>query len=189
MTTEQSRFTTPIDDFTVPIALETPSLADPGQRFLARLIDNAIGIGLFLAFLVPGFLLAENTERGSVARTVMVAGSALIAVLSPLLYEIVLTAVWGATFGKKAMKLRVVRVSDARIPGWTASTFRALVSGVFGLVPCVGYLDPMWCLWDKPNRQTLHDKAVRTIVIRIDHTPYREPATLKGPPATDWRSP
>ncbi|GLZ78699.1 hypothetical protein Afil01_35060 [Actinorhabdospora filicis] len=28
-----------------------------------------------------------------------------------------------------------------------------------------GDIDPLFCLWDKPNRQTLHDKAARTIVI------------------------
>ncbi|MEV0644265.1 RDD family protein [Phytomonospora sp. NPDC050363] len=189
MAEDRTAFHSPVADFTVPIAHDVPSLADPGQRFIARLIDNAVGIGLFLVFLVPGFLIADGTEKGSPARTMTLIASVLLAVLSPLVYEIVLTALWGATFGKRAMNLRVVRVSDARRAGWTASTFRALINAVFTAIPCVGYLDPLWCLWDKPNRQTLHDKSVRTIVIRVDNPPYREPASLDGPAVVDWRRP
>jgi hypothetical protein len=38
----------------------------------------------------------------------------------------------------------------------------------------VGLLDPLWCLWDKPYRQCLHDKPAKTVVVKVD--PAQQPA-------------
>ncbi|HEY1174721.1 MAG TPA: RDD family protein [Phytomonospora sp.] len=175
----------PVDGFTVPTAHYPPPLADVGKRLLARIIDGLVSVVLVLVLLVPGFLLADRVGPGEGRRSI-VAVLLIIALLGPMFYEIVLTAIWGATLGKRVMKIRVVRVSDAGPVGWGASIFRALTHMLFSLLPCVGYLDPLWCLWDKPNRQTLHDKCVRSIVVRVDDPVYGEPAYLDGPPV-DWR--
>jgi hypothetical protein len=34
-------------------------------------------------------------------------------------------------------------------------------------VPFLPYLDGLWQLWDKPYQQTLHDKAAKTVVIKV----------------------
>ena len=178
----------PIDDFTLPAPVHyPPPLADVGQRFLARLIDGFIAIGLAIVLLVPGALLSGKLEPRE-ARTSVMAGVLIAVFAMPLIYEAVMTGLWGATLGKRIMKLRVVRIADAGRVGWAASIFRPLTYWIFSIIPCVGYLDPLWCLWDRPNRQTLHDKCVRTIVIRLDNPPYGELAYLDDAPV-DWRAP
>ncbi|GIG64920.1 RDD family protein [Phytomonospora endophytica] len=184
MTAEQSA-QAPVDGFTVPTAHYPPPLADVGKRLLARILDGLIAVVITAAIVVPGLFLVDRVEEGTGRRTV-VAFLVAALLLAPLAYETVLTAIWGATLGKRVMKLRVVRVADGGPVGWGRSILRSLAHWVLSLIPCVGYLDPLWCLWDKPNRQTLHDKCVRTVVIRVDDPVYGEPAHLDGPPV-DWR--
>jgi len=84
-----------------------------------------------------------------------------------LAYEVVLTAVWGMTLGKRAVGIRVRSIDEDRLPTWLESLLRAGVmllgsavgSGVFTL------LDYLWPLWDKPWQQALHDKVAHTIVV------------------------
>ncbi len=70
----------------------------------------------------------------------------------------------GQTIGKKVMKLRVVRLSDNRPPTAGQAALRTLIYFVLSGV----YVDVLWCLWDKPWQQCLHDKAVTTIVVPAD---------------------
>jgi signal peptidase I len=71
------------------------------------------------------------------------------------------------TPGKLYAGTRVI-APDGSVPGWWRSTLRALVGSLAELVAnllVLGILDPAWLLWD-PRRQTLHDKAAGTLVIR-----------------------
>ena len=34
-------------------------------------------------------------------------------------------------------------------------------------MPFLSYVDGLWQLWDKPYQQTLHDKAAKTVVIKV----------------------
>ncbi|MFC4561277.1 RDD family protein [Nocardiopsis mangrovi] len=105
-------------------------------------------------------------------------------------YETWMLARWGATLGKMAMGLRIVPrhhpngygahgapggPADTGLAGST-SLVRALVWwGPAGLnwLPVLGalialfpLLNGLWPLWDRPDQQSLNDKAARTIVIR-----------------------
>jgi len=63
------------------------------------------------------------------------------------------------------MKLKVVDAQGNLISMGTC-IIRLLATVGLGLVPVVGgFLDLLWPLWD-PQRQTLHDKAVGTFVIK-----------------------
>lgn len=55
---------------------------------------------------------------------------------------------------------------------------------MISIVPWLGFLDPLWCLWDE-NRQCLHDKAADTIVVN-DPLPKEQVATPQtpAPPST-----
>ncbi|MFC3999247.1 RDD family protein [Nocardiopsis sediminis] len=102
-------------------------------------------------------------------------------------YETWMLTRWGATLGKMAMGLRVIPLHAPegggvrRGPEGTglagqAALVRALVWwGPAGLnwLPVLGalialfpFLNGLWPLWDRPEQQSLNDKAARTIVIR-----------------------
>ena len=77
----------------------------------------------------------------------------------------------GQTPGKQLLKIRVVRVDGTASDwGWTfirefvvkLVVFNTAAQAVtFGLAPL---LDNLWAFWDK-DRQTLHDKVMKTVVV------------------------
>ena len=80
-----------------------------------------------------------------------------------LAYYIVLEATWGATLGKLATNLRVVRENDGGPIDWSASIIRNVLRLIDGLVLyMVGFI--AICASDK--RQRLGDRAAGTIVVR-----------------------
>ncbi|MGW0362419.1 RDD family protein [Streptomyces sp. NPDC002990] len=88
-------------------------------------------------------------------------GMVLAAVLLfGVFYEVLPTARWGRTPGKKLLGVRVLAVTGLRPPGFGAALRRWLVYALLG-VP-----GSLWCLVDRPRRQAWHDKAARTYVAR-----------------------
>ena len=75
----------------------------------------------------------------------------------------------GQTIGKKVMKIRIVPIDPTATLTRGAAAKRYLVEFVAGsLVPFLSAtLDGFWQLWDKPYQQTLHDKAAKTVVIKV----------------------
>lgn len=165
-------------------------LAELGQRFVALLIDQFLFVAVGCVLYIPvGIVLAARfpgyAEAGGNADAPPEVGAIQIVVVLVLLviqavYQTVCVAMWGATLGKKVMKLRVVRAADCGPVDWEQATGRAGTSLLLTLVPFAGYLDLAWGLWDKPNRQALHDKAARTLVIRTEHAPYGMFAQFTG---------
>lgn len=92
------------------------------------------------------------------------------------LYDAVCTARWGRTLGKRVLGIRVVDVAaPANVPMQRAAV-RALVKHIDSLVGSVplasslawmfNLVDSLFPLWDKPLRQSIHDKAAKSAVIR-----------------------
>jgi uncharacterized RDD family membrane protein YckC len=82
-----------------------------------------------------------------------------------LLNKVYLVSKRGYSVGQGLMKLKVVDAHGNLIPMGTA-VLRLLCTVGLGFVPVVGsFLDLLWPLWDK-ERQTLHDKAVGTYVVK-----------------------
>lgn len=79
-----------------------------------------------------------------------------------VLYEAVLTHRFGQTLGKKLLGIRVVRVEDGRYQSFGGALGRVAMQLVLSNI----YIDGLWCLWDKPWRQCLHDKVVKTVVVK-----------------------
>ena len=82
-------------------------------------------------------------------------------------YEIVMIATRGATLGKLAVGIRVRMADREARPPWASSALRYLPFNLPQLVLTFLWvlLDLLWPLWD-PRRQTLHDKAAGTVVVR-----------------------
>ncbi|WKX69078.1 RDD family protein [Streptomyces sp. XD-27] len=132
-------------------------LADPGSRLGARLLDALFVLVGCIVANIPSFIAPSLATR-------MVGILAFVAAFA--VYEPVMLATRGATFGKQICGLGVVRLEDGgKISGGKAFG-RWAISLLMGIVPILGLLNILWCCWDKPNRQCLHDKVVTTVVIR-----------------------
>jgi uncharacterized RDD family membrane protein YckC len=143
------------------------SLADPGQRLVARIIDGLIvGVGFIALTIVMSMF---GAALGSIGPSEIGGFFAISGILGIVIvafgYEIVFIATRGQTPGKMVMSIKVVRTADGQIPDWGASFLRWIVPIAMSLLPFGGFLDALWLLWDD-NRQCLHDKAANTLVIR-----------------------
>jgi uncharacterized RDD family membrane protein YckC len=142
-----------------------PPLASVGQRFLARLIDTGLLIVLALAV---SFAVYGTNWKASIGKQIL-AGILIYGLY--FVYEGLMLSRTGQTLGKMALKIRVARFADGSIPG-NAGWLRAAVFALPGILSavCVGalfwLLNVLWCTWDQPYRQCLHDKAAKTVVVR-----------------------
>jgi uncharacterized RDD family membrane protein YckC len=173
------------------------SLATPGRRLGARLLDALllvpIAIALMVAFahvvgphttLLPlkhtatATATAKAFVSGVMRWELVVVGALLATGVVMVVYETVLTAKWGRTLGKRWVGIRPLR-TDGTVLGWGRSFGRIALYWLSGFLSWIGLLDPLWCLWDA-NRQCLHDKAVDTVVVHDLLSPR--------PPARDLRA-
>lgn len=141
-----------------------PPLGGPGRRLVARIIDWVL-LGILA---IPVRLIAYSAYN----HDHNVAGSlfASIVVLLGLLYEgLMLTLVNGQTVGKMVMHIRVAVLADGSSPTGATGWIRAAVWEVPALL-CCGFwwiIDGLWCTWDRPYQQALHDKAAKTVVVKV----------------------
>ncbi|MFD5545036.1 RDD family protein, partial [Streptomyces sp. NPDC127079] len=151
-----------------------------GRRFGARLVDSllvgmvtavaAVPLGTKAADHVQGKIdaakLSGRTETvwlldGTTGLYLGVVLAVLLAV--GVLYEVLPTAKWGRTLGKKLFGLEVRDIEGHEPPGFGASLRRWLVYTVPGLLG-IGIVGVAWCLFDRPWHQCWHDKAAHTFV-------------------------
>lgn len=162
--------------WTDPVAPDGRPLADPGRRLAARIVDSLI-------FLVAAIVLAGVIGGGLVALMVAVAGNesplvpitgitaiSLLMLATQYVLEVQIPLRWqGQTPGKRMLKLAMASLDPHAPLTHGRLTYRWLASLGFNILSnCyVGFIDPLWCLWDKPYRQCLHDKPARTVVVRV----------------------
>ena len=156
------------------------SLADPGSRLGARLLDwlvflpvivacAAIAVALVAPHAGPIFPKPNPDPNRSVPTPgfvwlyLAVAGAGLVSGVLYIVYETVATVRYGRTLGKRWMKIRAV-TDDGHALGFGRALARTVVQSLAGFLSWLGLLDPLWCLWD-PDRQCLHDKIVGTLVV------------------------
>ncbi|MFF7677837.1 RDD family protein [Actinacidiphila glaucinigra] len=148
-----------------PALAGMPPLAGSGQRFAARLIDAVIFIPVVIVvFVIVGF-------SGSYVKSIL---ASLLISAALFVYEALMLRASGQTVGKKVMKIRVARLADGGVPtdvAWTRAGVYAGLGVVSNVVPCLGaipsLLNALWHLWDKPYRQCWHDKAAKTVVVKV----------------------
>lgn len=168
-----------------------PTLAEWWQRLLARMIDWVI-VGVISSPLwIPAFTAYVNKLRsisnqyggnlntpaaqtaidhagGHLFGKLFLAG--LAAALLLFAYDWVQHGLWGRTLGKRALGTKVVSASDRSKVSGGAAGGRAAVFALPPIVPLVGglfaLLNELWLLWDR-QRQCLHDKAAKTVVVKV----------------------
>ena len=115
---------------------------------------------------------AAPGAHGAVGRVFSQTTAPYLIVLVPtiilaVVYYWLLTGYWGTTIGKRSVGTWVVSAENGGSKiGLPRSFLRAVIFVVGGeVMPLFFLVDNLWLLWD-PRRQTLHDKAARTLVVR-----------------------
>ncbi|MGW2819393.1 RDD family protein [Streptomyces sp. NPDC001443] len=151
-----------------------------GKRFAARFVDTLVLAAVTSAAAVPlGTRAIDHVDEKIDAaklsgRTVTVwlldgttsvyLGIVLAVLLGfGVLYEVLPTARWGRTLGKKLLGLQVRDIEGHEPPAFGAALRRWLVYSVPGLLG-FGVVGVLWCLFDRPWHQCWHDKAAHTFV-------------------------
>ncbi len=120
------------------------------RRFFAVFIDGVIiGIASFIiALFVP-----KDSSLSSLMQPLMT--------LAGWIYAVFFIWQSGATPGKMAMGIKVVRTDGSKLSLWQAILREVIGKFISSIVFMLGYL---WVLWDK-NRQAWHDHIAGTYVV------------------------
>uniref|UniRef100_A0A7V4AN77 RDD family protein n=1 Tax=Thermus tengchongensis TaxID=1214928 RepID=A0A7V4AN77_9DEIN len=132
-------------------------IASPWRRLMASLIDGLI--------LVPlSFLLMALAGINPLAQTTTFVQDLLFNWIPSWAYYVIFTALYGATPGKMALGLKVVR-TDGQPVDWLTAFMREVVGKTLSTLPLLlGYL---WAFFH-PRRQAWHDLIADTLVVRPD---------------------
>lgn len=126
-----------------------------------RVRAMAYSIDLVLHILIDVIIIGVAITLSPNAPGVLGLVSVLLVVLIYFGYFIVLEATLGATVGKLALGLRVVK-TDGTALTWSGSFIRNLLRLVDGLLD---YLVGAMLIWTSPLKQRLGDRAAKTVVV------------------------
>jgi uncharacterized RDD family membrane protein YckC len=158
-------------------------LAEQFTRLGARLIDGLIIGGIATLIWVPVLIVAiiasSNELEVADDGTVTGGGSSFALILlaelglfvfifaAQYLYDVEYAKRTGQTIGKRVLKIRIVPLAPQQPLTRGIMARRWLVTGPGGLIPGLSLINAIWCLWDKPYRQCLHDKFADTVVVKV----------------------
>ncbi|WP_267246014.1 RDD family protein [Streptomyces sp. PR69] len=153
-----------------------PPLADFGRRLAARIVDwLIIAVPLFLlSLLFGGWDFTTESDSWEEISEELNTGRqwlySIVSVVAYVGYDTLMIRNDGQTLGKRWMKIRVAMLNDGSVPDVNSSLLRAAVLWVPALICC-------FCIWwivivitmltDKPYKQGMHDKAGKTVVVRV----------------------
>lgn len=125
-------------------------------RFAAVIIDTiVVGVASGIFGAVAGAVFAVSPESGAFIVI------QLMGALGAIVYEIAMIAAYGATVGKMALGLKVIRAQGGEI-GAGLSVGRYFSKFISALILLIGY---MMAGWD-PEKRALHDRICDTRVIK-----------------------
>ena len=140
--------------------VENVTYASFGRRLLAVILDSLIIVMFnFLVGFVFGIMFGGG-DAGSIIASSM---SSIVSMIVSFGYAIFFIGSRGQTPGKMSLGIKVVNLKDSQPPGYVGAFLREVVGKfVSAILLLLGYL---WMLWD-PQKQTWHDKIMRTYVLR-----------------------
>ena len=155
-----------------PGAISSLRYAGVGIRFGARFIDGllfTVPILILAAVLIPNLLRTQvQTQQPNPALGGFILIFFLAIFLVAIAYEVVMLKQWGATLGKMACGLRVVR-PDGRSLGWGVSFGRFFMWNV--VTSGIPYLNMLLILTSgimagvDQEKRALHDRVCDTRVV------------------------
>ncbi|MEV6929439.1 RDD family protein [Dactylosporangium sp. NPDC051485] len=164
----------------VPRAPNGMPLANFGDRLVAYLIDAAVLVAVNLVLAIPVFIaifavIASAASSNSTNAGLFIGvpllielGYVVVSLGVMYVYHVEMFGRTGITWGKRAMKLQIIRTDNPALPPDRGLLVkRWAVQFLVGVVvPFFSWVDNLWQLWDKPYQQCLHDKAAGTIVVK-----------------------
>ncbi|MGW3122109.1 RDD family protein [Streptomyces sp. NPDC001107] len=172
----------PVEDIFQAAAMRQAAArpAGLGKRLAARLLDTVVLAAVTAVAAVPlGTQAVDHVNQkideaklsGQTVTVWLLDGTTsvylgiILAVLLGfgVLYEVLPTAKWGRTLGKKLLGLEVRDIEAHEPPTFGGALRRWLVYSVPGLLG-VGVVGVLWCVFDRPWHQCWHDKAAGTFV-------------------------
>jgi uncharacterized RDD family membrane protein YckC len=152
--------------------------ADWGTRAVAWLVDGLVvlvGWAVFIALIWLGTSLRTPPDQYGVS-SINGAGIAIIviAVLGVLAftvaYHLLIGRESGQTPGKRAVGIQVRDAATGGPISYPRALGRYLAQILaWVILPILSFVDLLWPLWDD-RLQTLHDKAVNSVVVKVDRT-------------------
>jgi len=139
-------------------------LAGIGARFAAHLIDGFVTGAMMMVFLViMGILIAVlRPDRESVVLPLIVFAMYGLVFLAMFCYHGFMLQMKGQTLGKMALKIKVVTPEGGPITAgqaWIRVLVMFLLQSCFGISYITAFFNP--------EKQTIHDMAARTRVVKI----------------------
>jgi uncharacterized RDD family membrane protein YckC len=163
-------YAAPIADVNGSPALEVGPLASRGSRLGANLLDGLVYIGPAAVAGVGLALFAAGRRQAAAALPTagLVLGVAgALAFLGLAIFQMYRLATTGQTLGKKWVGVRVVKLDGAPVNFSSAVMLRAVLPGLLGAVPYVGWLfalvDTFFIFRD--DRRCIHDLIATTKVV------------------------
>ena len=126
-----------------------------GRRAVAIIIDMIV-LGII------GYVIAMMTGQTTEGGFNLTGGPGLLFFLVVIAYYVVMEKVRGATLGKMAMGLKVVKQDGAALD-WQASVVRNVLRIIDGLF---FYLVGAIVIWVSKGKQRLGDMAAHTLVVK-----------------------
>jgi uncharacterized RDD family membrane protein YckC len=162
----------------VTTVAQATGYAEWWQRVVASIVDGiivAVPAWVIMAIASVGIVRRAtvttdqfgNTRINSGAFAGIFVGFGII-ILVGILYRVLLEgSPRGQTVGKMAMKIAVKDANTGGPIGYGRALARWLIASVLWVAFYLpGLIDVLFPLWD-PKRQTLHDKAVGSVVVKV----------------------
>jgi uncharacterized RDD family membrane protein YckC len=127
------------------------------RRFIAVLIDGIL-------LMILGWLIALSGGTAESTGFHVEGAPAALFFLIAMAYYTVMEKTQGATLGKKAMGLKVVKADGSGDIDWPAAIIRNVMRIVDGFA---FYLVAAIAVWVSKNRQRLGDMAAKTLVVKV----------------------
>jgi uncharacterized RDD family membrane protein YckC len=134
-----------------------------GERAIAYLIDVGVAIALYIVLTIISVVFGAVSD----ALGALVSLVAFLVYIGYFLYLGYLNGVKGQSPGKALTGLKVVSAENGQVIGAGMGIVRYVVFWAIGAFTCGigGLINVLFPLWDD-KQQTIHDKAVKTVVLK-----------------------
>ena len=127
------------------------------------------------AFILDGFVYVVPPVILAVVTPLLVHGPGgetvsgvfiVVAILIVFVYQMVLLIKDGQTLGKKALRIRIVKMDTGENGGFVPNVLlRLIVNGLLGIIPLYGLVDILFIF--RGDRPCIHDMIAGTQVVEV----------------------